>query len=194
MTSIGSVSQLIADFKDGDEEALADLHRRYWPALVNMARKRLKQAPIRGADEEDVAQSALIGFCKAVQDRRTPDLVNRHQLLALLSHIVACKAVNRIKHAMTLKQGHGKVGSLTPIAFLASDSAHSPDEEVLLRDCYEKYVGELPDKLRDFAELHLAGLTNREIAERLGCIQRKVERKLALLRSRWQNLTDTELD
>lgn len=194
MTTIGSVSQLIADFKDGDDDALADLHRRYWPALVNMARKRLKRAPIRGADEEDVAQSALIGFCKTVQDQRVPDLENRHQLLALLSHIVACKAINRIKHAMTLKQGQGKVESLTPIAFLASDAGNRPDEEAILRDCYEKYVGELPDKLRDFAELHLAGLTNREIAERLDCSQRKVERKLALLRSRWQQLTDAELD
>jgi DNA-directed RNA polymerase specialized sigma24 family protein len=105
MNSVGSVSQLIADFKDGDEEALADLHQRYWPALVNMARKRLKQTPIRGADEEDVAQSALIGFCKTVQDQRAPDLTNRHQLLALLSHIIACKAVNRIKVRVHSRQG-----------------------------------------------------------------------------------------
>ncbi|MBC8871843.1 MAG: sigma-70 family RNA polymerase sigma factor [Planctomycetes bacterium] len=194
MTTIGSVSQLIAQFKDGDEDALAQLHHRYWPALVNMARKRLRQAPIAGADEEDVAQSALIGFYKTVQDQRAPQLANRHHLLALLSHIVACKAINRIKHAMTLKQGQGKVQSLTPIAFLACDAANAPDEEAILHDCYEKYVGELPDHLRDFAELHLAGLTNKEIAERLGCVQRTVERKLALLRDRWQELPDAQLD
>jgi len=192
MTTIGSVSQLIAQFKEGDEQALAELHQRYWPALVNMARKRLKQTPIAGADEEDVAQSALIGFYKTVQDQRAPELANRHHLLALLSHIVACKAINRVKHTMTLKRG--QVQSLTPVAFLARDPANAPDEEVILRDCYEKYVGELPDHLRDFAELHLAGLTNKEIAERLGCVQRTVERKLALLRDRWQELPDAKLD
>ncbi len=194
MATIGSVSQLIARFKEGDEDALAQLHRRYWPALVNMARKRLRQAPLTGADEEDVAQSALIGFCRTVQDRRTPQLANRHHLLALLSHIVACKAVNRIKHTMTLKRGEGQVQSLTPVAFLARDPANAPDEEAILRDCYEHYVGELPDHLREFAELHLAGLTNKEIAERLGCVQRTVERKLTLLRERWQALPDAKLD
>lgn len=194
MTSIGSVSRLIAQFKQGDEVALAQLHHRYWPALVNMARRRLKQAPITGADEEDVAQSALIGFCRTVQDQRAPQLENRHQLLALLSHIVACKAINQIKRSLAEKRGEGKVQSLTPIAMLASDPGATPQQEAILRDCYKKYVEELPGHLRDFAELHLAGLTNAEIAGRLGCVERTVERKLALLRAQWQGLPEAELE
>ncbi len=191
---VGSVSRLIAELKAGDEAALADLHKRYWPQLVNIARKRLKRAPIRHVDEEDVAQSALIGFYNTARDRRAGQLENRQQLLALLSHIVACKAINQIQHAMTLKQGQGQVTSLTPIAFLAVDASPTSSHEALLRDCYAHYVGGLPDELRPFAEMHLAGLTNAEIAARMGCVERTVERKLALLRSRWWKLADEPIE
>ncbi|MEQ8788297.1 MAG: ECF-type sigma factor [Pirellulaceae bacterium] len=191
---IGSVSRLIADMKEGDADALAELHQRYWPQLVNIARSRLKRAPLRYVDEEDVAQSALIGFYNTVQNRRAAHLENREQLLALLSHIVACKAINQIQHAMTLKQGQGQVTSLTPLAYLAADSSPTSSHEALLRDCYTHYVGELPDELRPFAEMHLAGLTNAEIAQQLDCVERTVERKLALLRSRWRKLADVSLE
>jgi len=193
-SQIGSVSRLIAGMKAGDEAALADLHKRYWPQLVNIARKRLKRAPLRHVDEEDVAQSALIGFYNTVRDKRATQLENREQLLALLSHIVACKAINQIQRALTLKQGQGRVVSLTPMAFLAADVSPTSSQEALMRDCYAHYVGELPDELRSFAEMHLAGFTNAEIAEQMDCVERTVERKLALLRSRWRKLADDPLE
>ncbi len=191
--AIGSVSRMIADLKEGDDAALAGLHRRYWPQLVNIARSRLKRAPIRHADEEDVAQSALIGFYNTVRNGRAGQLENRQQLLALLSHIVACKAINQIQHAMTLKQGRGQVTSLSPVAFLAADTSPTSSQEAILHDCYATYVGGLPDELRPFAEMHLAGLSNAEIAEHMDCVERTVERKLALLRSRWRKLADDPL-
>ena len=183
---------MIADFKDGDEAALAALHQRYWPKLVNIARSRLKRAPIRHVDEEDVAQSALIGFYNTVRNQRAGQLENREQLLALLSHIVACKAINQIQNAMTLKRGQGKVTSLTPLAFLASDESPTASHEAILQDCYEHHVGGLPDELRPFAETHLAGLSNAEIAKKLDCVERTVERKLALLRAKWRKLADDD--
>ena len=191
---VGSVSQLIARLQQGDELALAQLHQRYWPALVNMARKRLDQRPVTGADEDDVAQSAMIGFFQTVRNQKAVPLANRHQLLALLSHIVACKAINRIKHSLALKRGQGKVRSLTPLALLVAARDGDPQQEAILRECYQKYVGGLPNQLRDFAEMHLAGLTNQEIANRLGCVERTVERKLALLRAQWETLAAAELD
>lgn len=189
----GSVSQLIAELKEGDEAALAELHQRYWPQLVNIARSRLKNAPLRHIDEEDVAQSALIGFYDTIRNHRAEQLQNREQLLALLSHVIACKAVNQIQRAMTLKRGQGKVTGLTPLAFLASDESPTASHEALLRDCYECHVVGLPDELRPFAEMHLAGLSNSEIAQQLDCVERTVERKLALLRTKWRKLADDEV-
>ncbi len=190
----GSVTRLIAELKDGDEAALTELHQRYWPQLVNIARSRLKQAPLRHVDEEDVAQSALIGFYNTVKNQRAQQLENREQLLALLSHIVACKAINQIQRAMTLKQGQGKITELTPIAYLASDDCPTASHQALLNDCYENHVVALPDELRPFAELHLAGVANADIAEKLDCVERTVERKLALLRTMWRKLADDSVE
>jgi DNA-directed RNA polymerase specialized sigma24 family protein len=40
--------------------------------------------------------------------------------------------------------------------------------------------------LRDFAELYLFGLTYQEIADRQGCTERTVDRKMALILAAWQ--------
>ena len=190
----GSVSQLIAEAKVGDEAALAKLHQRYWPALVGIAVGKLKGATIRDRDAEDVAQTAFISFYETLKCERVPHLTNRHQLLALLTHIVACKAVNEIKHAVTQKEGGGKVRNASPIVMLAEQDGHSPLEGLILKDCYEFYIGKLPAKLRPFAELHLAGFTNAEIAQRMNCVRRTVDRKLAVLRMRWQQLASDSLN
>jgi DNA-directed RNA polymerase specialized sigma24 family protein len=59
-------------------------------------------------------------------------------------------------------------------------------KEALLADCYRQYLDGLPERLRAVAEHYLAGCTNKETAAALGCSERAVERKLALIRERWQ--------
>ena len=186
MTTYGSVSQLIAQAKDGDEVALTGLHRRYWPKLVELARRRLHNVPPSTFDEEDIAQEAFIGFFRSMKNGRTLKLENRHQFLAFLTHIIACKAVNEINRNLAQKRGAGKVVSVSPLLVLAQDESHSPLESVILEDCYQYYIALLPKSLKPIAELHLAGLTNIEIAIRLDCVERTVVRKLALMREEWE--------
>ena len=69
-----------------------------------------------------------------------------------------------------------------------ADREPTPLEQALLNDSYHHYVGGLPDHLRDFAELYLAGLTHKEIAARQSCVERTVERKLALILKKWQEM------
>jgi hypothetical protein len=63
-----------------------------------------------------------------------------------------------------------------------------PDEEAALRDAYAHSLGALDEPLREIAELHLAGLKNLEASVRVGCSERTIERKLNLIRDRWQEL------
>jgi len=194
----GSVSEWLGQLQEGEEAALAKLQQRYWPALVNRARRKLRDAPARMADEEDIAQEAFWAFYRSVKAGKLPRLNNRHDLWALLTHIVGCRAVNQIQHEIgTQKRGGGKVHGGSAFDLLtqsgahaavepADEAAHSPLEQVILHDCYRQYVDGLPDNVRDFAEHYLAGMTHKEIAERMGVSERTVERKLALVLRRWQ--------
>ena len=182
---MGSVTQLLDRFKSGDEEALAVLCERYWNDLVRFARSRLPSQPLRAADEEDVAQSALIAFCRKIKCGDLSDVENREQLLAWLTTVTANKAIDRIRREQRAKAGGGKLASLSPIESLVADKAWMPLHQEVLADCYEHYVKRLPDNLRPFAELHLAGLTHAEIAAQLGCVRWTVLRKLQRIRDVW---------
>lgn len=198
MSSSHSVTMLIGQLKAGNEEALSGLLRRYWPMLVGLARARLGEGVRRGADEEDVAQEAFWSFFRTLKKGQIPRLNDRRDLLAMLSHIVACRAINQIKREIgTAKRGAGRVmgesvfdhndASWRGIDHV-SDEAISPEEQAALSDCYEYYLNRLPESLRELAQMHLAGMTNKEMATQLHCVERTVERKLALLRQRWREL------
>ncbi len=198
MSMEGSISLLIHSFRDGDDVALAALHTRYWPVMVAIARKELHGAPPRAADEEDVAQQAFWSFYRSVRAGQLPKLANRHDLLAILTHITVCRAKNQLQHEFGTGRKHIQ-GESALDAFAGRSSISpglqqravfltTPDDEAMLRDGYAYYMSQLPEQLRELARLHLAGDSNREIAEELDCSERTVERKLALLRLEWERL------
>jgi len=199
MSSGGSVTGWIQQMKEGEESALARLHARYWPALVAMAQKRLGNVPGRVIDKEDVAQEAFWSFYKSFKAGRLPRLMNRHDLLALLSHIIACKAVNEIEREFgAQKRGAGRsyeeaasdklAEHASAGVALIQDDRGTPLEQAMLKDCYQYYIGSLPESLRGFAEHYVAGYTYREIAQHLGCVPRTVDRKIALILAKWREL------
>jgi DNA-directed RNA polymerase specialized sigma24 family protein len=196
MSSRGSVTAWIGQLQAGEETALARLHERYWPRLVGLARQRLKGWPGRACDEEDVAHEAFWSFYRRVRAGWAFRLDSRHDLLALLTHIVACKALHQIQHEYgAQKRGGGRVRDESALAALAgrgleevAGTEPTPLEQLLLHDCYQHYVGKLPDHLRDFATLHLAGCTHKEIAARMGCVERTVDRKMALVLQKWREM------
>jgi DNA-directed RNA polymerase specialized sigma24 family protein len=198
MSSSGSITVWLRQLNTGDESALGKLHHRYWPALVALARKKLKVTPALACHDEDVAQEAFWSFYRSLKAGRVPRLTHRHELLALLTHIVSCKAVNQIQHEVGVaRRGGGRVrdeaaldggddsGPWGSLQELAAGNEHTPLEQALLKDCYRHYVDGLTEHLRDFAELYLAGCTHKEIAARKGCVERTVERKVALILEKW---------
>ncbi len=195
MAPVGSVTAWIGQLKDGEDAALCRLHARYWPTMVSFAKRRLSGVMVGAADEEDVAQDAFWDLYRTMRAGRAPRLENRHHFLALVTHIIACKAVNQIEHELGVqKRGAGRVQGESALDSLAADDAPTPLEHALLTDQYTHFVGKLPDKLRPFAEWYLAGLTHREIAEKIGCVERTVERKMALVMERWRELALAEIN
>jgi RNA polymerase sigma factor (sigma-70 family) len=186
--SAHSVSLLIRQLKDGDDAALAKLYERYSTAAIARARRRFQQAGLPQLDEDALANDAFWDLHKAVRAGRTPNLDNRKQFLALLATIVACKAVNEIKHARAGIRDVSREQSGSVLMQLVEDDSTQPDQQAALRDCYDSFVQALLDPLRPFAELYLAGLTHKQIALELGVVERTVERKMPLIMARWREL------
>src|SRR4029450_6500481 len=81
----------------------------YSPPLVTLASRKLRAAPRRAADEEDVALSAFDSFCRGVEKDRFPQLNDRLDLWQLLVLLTARKASDLAQHERRQKRGGGAV-------------------------------------------------------------------------------------
>jgi DNA-directed RNA polymerase specialized sigma24 family protein len=194
----GSVTQWIGDLKAGGDSAAQHLWERYFDRLVHLARARLRSARRAGAieDEEDAALSAFDSFCRGATQGRFPQLADRDDLWGLLVVITVRKVFGQLERQGAQKRGGGRLaGESALIGTDASDAAgldrlagHEPSPELaaLVVDEYRRLRDRLrTDALRQVLDLRLEGYTREEIAERLGCAERAVKRKLDVIREAW---------
>src|SRR5437899_2454606 len=90
-----SVTEWIAEVKAGDGEAANRLWERYFARVESLARRMLRGAPRRTADEEDVAASVFESFFKGAAAERFHELTDRDDLWCLLIVITKQKSVNQ---------------------------------------------------------------------------------------------------
>ncbi len=181
----------------GDEAAAEEVWRLYYEKLVRFARGKLAAGQRRAADEEDVALSAFHSFCRGAAAGRFPQLEDRHDLWKLLVTITARKAAHQIRHDMQQKRGSGSVrGESVFIGPSESDRAFgignvlgaepTPEFAAMAAEQCEHLLDALPDeRIRQIALWKLEGFTNEEIAAKLDCAPRTVERKLQRIRDLW---------
>jgi DNA-directed RNA polymerase specialized sigma24 family protein len=199
MSSAESVTYWISQVKAGDPAAAQKLWQGYFQRLVGLARKKLKGTPRRAADEEDVALSAFDSFCRGAAQGRFPQLFDRDDLWQLLAVITARKAVDLVQHDRRQKRGGGMVqGESALIAPPDCSGAETGMEQIMDREPTPEFAAQLAeecrrllggladDQLRALALWKMEGYTNEEIAAKLGCVLRTVERKLRVIRSRWK--------
>jgi DNA-directed RNA polymerase specialized sigma24 family protein len=186
----GSVTWFFGQLRAGDPEAARALWQRFFPRLVALARQTIAGRPQRVADADDAAQSAFASFCQRVRAGEF-HINDRSDLWNLLGVITVRKARRQVRREQAEKRGGGSVlgeealtrpdGSLLPL----DEAAVAPSAGEFDVHC-EELLNLLEPELRPFAVLRLLGYHNREIAELHGCTERKVERKLNLIRLRWE--------
>jgi DNA-directed RNA polymerase specialized sigma24 family protein len=195
-SSSGSVTHWLGLLRTGEAAAAQALWEGYFRRLVGLARTRLQGVPRRAADEEDVALSAFDSFCRGAEQGRFPRLADRDDLWQVLVLLTARKASRFRNHERRQKRGGGKVQAETDLAagepeadaVLAAVVGPEPTPAFAAQVAEEcrRLLGALPeDDLRAIALGKMEGQSNEEIAGRLGCAPRTVQRKLGRIRSLW---------
>ncbi|MFZ1936279.1 MAG: ECF-type sigma factor [Thermoguttaceae bacterium] len=184
MNADGSVTRCIADLKAGDAVAAERLWQGYFQRLVGLARTKLGPRARALADEEDVALSAFKSLCLGAARGRFPELRDRDNLWPLLVVLTAHKATDLIKHQQRQKRGGGARPDDAALETVLSREP-TPEFSAMVAENCARLLGRLEPPLRQIAQLRLDGYTNIEIAERLRCALRTVERRLELIRRIW---------
>src|SRR5262249_32214990 len=150
----------------------------------------------RVADEEDVALSAFDSFCQGAEQGRFPQLTDRDNLWHLLVTLTARKAVDLVRAEGRLRRGGGKV--LDESGLLLAPVGPAELEQVVGREPTPEFAAQVAEEcrrllahladpaLQEVALAKMEGHTNAEVAAKLGCGLRSVERKLRLIRSLWE--------
>jgi DNA-directed RNA polymerase specialized sigma24 family protein len=198
MSAIGSVTYWLRQLHTGEQEAFQRLWERYFERLVGLARQKLRGAPGRVADEEDVALGAFDSFFRGAREGRFPQLLDRDDLWQVLVVLAGRKAANLVHHEHRRKRGGGKVrvASELPTGDGSTDGAmfaaligREPDPGFAVQvaeECRRLLERLGDDELRAVAVWKMEGYTNEEIAAKLGRKVLTVTRKRNMIRRLWE--------
>ncbi|ADB14964.1 RNA polymerase, sigma-24 subunit, ECF subfamily [Pirellula staleyi DSM 6068] len=176
MSDPGSITRLLLETTEGDENAATVLWEHFRDRLVHFAKGRLTGARKSASDEEDVAVEAFHSLLKGVRNGRY-NLPSRDHIWRLL----VCMAMRRA-HAILRRQNtqkrHGEVGesAIMPVDHgEVGGISGFPDDEptpttLAVMNLMLGELGELlhEEREREILMLKLEGYSHREVAERLG--------------------------
>ena len=192
----GSVTQWIEQIKKGGTIAAEqELWERYFSRLAALARKTLDDLPPHVRDDEDVALSAMNSFFIRAKHGGFPQVLDRTDLWQLLAKITVRKSIDRRRHVGAQKRRCGQLlGESDFAGSLREMAVHEPSPDMLAavnEEC-ERLMGVLDEDLQTVARMKLEGYSNAEIAEKIGRVERTVERKLQCIRQFWLNAVDVK--
>jgi DNA-directed RNA polymerase specialized sigma24 family protein len=181
MSSTESVTRWISRIKEGDRGGVEKLLDRYLRRLVQLARKKLQTLPRLAGYEEDVALSALKSVCLGAERGRFPQLFDRDDLWRLLVVITVRKAID------LMRRNRPEEEAAEPYVEELLSSDPSPALAAEMAEECQRLFDRLGDaELQSIAHWKVQGYTTAEIAGKLDCTLRTVERKLRIIRGLWQ--------
>jgi DNA-directed RNA polymerase specialized sigma24 family protein len=197
--SEGEITRWIRSIEAGDQDAATALWQYCFPRLLSYSRKKLPGHLRRVLDEEDVALSAFKSFCIGAAQGRLGDIKGRDELWRLLYCISARKANGYVRNQTRQKRGGGLVAGESTFKLKShpdgqngidqvADPSASPATLVqFANDCQRLFEMLQDDMLQTIAILRIEGYSVDEIASRVGCAKRSVERRLQLIRKIWSS-------
>jgi RNA polymerase sigma-70 factor (ECF subfamily) len=158
----------IQRIRAGDEQAAADLVRRFEPLVRREIRLNLKDPRLgRLFDSMDVCQSVLASFFVRTAAGEY-DLDNPQQLTGLLVQMAKNKLASTARRQYRQRRDMRRAEPDDEALGRVAQSDPSPSEQVAGRELLERLRAQLTDDERQLAELRSEGLSWDEIAARLG--------------------------
>jgi RNA polymerase sigma factor (sigma-70 family) len=178
-----SITRLIRAVEDGSTSAVRPLLAAYFDRLVKLARSRLHDLPGLGGYDEDLALRSFHSIYQRLCDpTRRLDLTGRDDLWRLLATRTISRTIDLIRRHRP-QEGAGDY-DLTQL--LAREP--TPEEAAEVADDCRRLLDLLEEpQLRQIALWKVEGYTNEEIATRVDCVPRTVERKLQRIRLLWKH-------
>lgn len=181
-----------------DSMAAQHLWQQYMERLAHVAKRKLGRLPRRVSDEEDVALSAFAAFLEGNEKGRFAKLEDRDDLWQILIMITERKSIELQRREHASKRGAGQVRGESIFAVEGEDKLvgmeQLPDQEPTPEFAAEvsEQLAELlrllgDEQLRQIAFAKLEGCTNQEIADQMHVGLRSIERKLSIIRHKWQH-------
>jgi RNA polymerase sigma factor (sigma-70 family) len=167
----------------GSSSAIRPLLSAYFDRLVRLASKRLRNLPALDGYDEDLALRSFHSVCQRLRDPSRPlDLAGRDELWRLLATRTVSRTIDLIRrHRPIDAPGHDDVAQLLTREPTPEQAAELADECRRLLDSLKE-----PD-LRQIALWKVEGYTHEEIAARLDCVPRTIERKVSRIRLLWKH-------
>ena len=190
----------------GDSEAAQPLYQHFCSRLQEMARLRIPASVRSAYDQDDVAVSAFHSVFLSVRKQKY-ELNDRSDFWRLLLTIAERKIAKRIRYELQDKRDVRRVvrnsvflRTPTEAADAAPNAMESlagteptPEFAAEVSETCESLFDSLPDDTsRKIAQLKLENHTADEIAAKLGCTRRTVQRKLLVIRKTWQHASGLE--
>jgi RNA polymerase sigma factor (sigma-70 family) len=184
-----SITRLMRAVQDGSTSAVRPLLAAYFDRLVQLASKRLQNLPGLDGYDEDLALHSFHSVCQRLRDPARPlDLTDRDDLWRLLATRTISRTIDLIRrHKPAEILDEQDITQLLTREPTPEEAAEVADECRHLLDSLQE------PELRQVALWKVEGYTNEEIAARLDCVPRTIERKVSRIRMLWKHeLEDLE--
>jgi RNA polymerase sigma-70 factor (ECF subfamily) len=179
MPEPASFAELIGRVRAGDQEAAAEVVRRYEPAIRRAVRFRLTDARLRRVlDSMDICQSVLASFFVRAAAGQY-ELERPEQLLKLLAAMTRKKLAFQARKERAQRRDNRRLAAAGPDeeVFVAGDP--SPSRHVAAQELLQEVQRRLSPDERQLAELRAGGLEWAAIAEQMGGSAEALRKKLA---------------
>jgi RNA polymerase sigma-70 factor (ECF subfamily) len=178
-TEAAQFSDLIRRIRAGEEQAAAELVRRYEPAIRRVVRVHLRDPRLRRVlDSMDVCQSVLATFFVRANLGQY-ELDSPESLLKLLATIARNKLSNQANRQQAARRDLRRDQVLSDRDALLEDPRSDPGEQAAARELLEKVRERLSDDERRLAEQRGRGDSWAEIAAANAGTPEGVRKKLA---------------